>query len=60
MFNLQEKIKDIDNTLEHYNELWVRAGDEELRNYYAKIIQRKQRALLSLAGFGKNNYVNSK
>ena len=53
MFNLQEKIKDIDNTLEHYNELWIRAGDEELRNYYAKIIQRKQRDVLTLCGFNQ-------
>ena len=54
MFNLQEKIKEIDTTLEHYNELWIRAGDEELRNYYAKIIQRKQRDILIMSGFKQN------
>ena len=52
-YNLKNKIKEIDNILECYNEKWETCGSKGLRDYYSKQIERHQRGMLSLCGFNQ-------
>ncbi len=52
-YNLKNKIKEIDNILECYNNKWETCGSKSLRDYYSKQITRYQRVMLSVCGFSQ-------